>query len=288
MKASIENTPFVSPAEEERPIFSRAVVAASFSPRLTAVLNEAARILTAFGAEVIVVHAADEPRRAEERLRQAVASSELAERNPRLLVGSADADDLLLRVAAEEKADLIIAGALAKEGLFRYYLGSVARNLARQASCSVLLLTEPQEQPKSFNRIHCAVDYSAGADKAPRVAAQIALAVGSRQLFFTHAFESPELKSGLPDAETILQIYRREDQRLAAYLAALNLPFIGYQQRCLHDPDHHLTLGFTRDLEADLLIFHGPADRFSLWNRFFHHDLDAALHHLPCSLLLTR
>lgn len=270
-------------------IFRKAVVAAAFSPRLTAVLNEAHRILCAFGAEAVLVHVGDAGRQSEEKLRKIAASTKIWELQPSVMLREGNPGDELPAAAAELGADLIIAGALAKEGLFKYYLGSVARTLAREAPCSVFLLTEPTVNGHTFQRIHCAVEYQKGAEKAPLAAGILAAAEQSRHLYFTHSFTSEALqKENNLTAEQIRNIYREQDLKLAEYLASLRLPYQGYQHRCLHDPERTLTLAFTRDLGADLLVMHGPTNRFSLWNRLFFQDLDGALQHLPCSLLLTK
>jgi nucleotide-binding universal stress UspA family protein len=274
---------------DDAPIFSHAVVAAAFSPRLTAVLNEAFRILSMMGAEGIIVHVGEKSAATDARLQQAVAESYFSERRPLGVIRQGNPADVLLSIAAEHQADLIIAGALAREGLFKYYLGSVARTLARQADCSVLLLTEPQVKPQPFTRIHCAVEYRPGAEKAVRVAARLAHAMHSRHLFYSHSFTSADFaKNGATDAAQIRRLYQQEDEKLADFIKSLDLADVPYQMRCLHDPDRSMTMSFTHDLEADLLVIHGPTDRASLWDRLFSHDLEAALQHLPCSLLLTR
>lgn len=276
---------------DDAPIFSRAVVAAAFSPRMTAVLNEAFRILSVMGAEGNIVHVGEKSAATESRLKQAVEASDFAKRHPLCVIQPGNPADVLLSIAAEHQADLIIAGALAREGLFKYYLGSVARTLARQAPCSVLLLTEPQVKPQPFTRIHCAVEYRQGADKAVRVAARLAHALHSRHLFYSHSFTSADMdnkKSGDHDPAQIRRLYQQEDETLAEFIRSLDLADVSCQMRCLHDPDRSMALSFTHDLEADLFVIHGPTDRSSLWDRLFSHDLEAALQHLPCSLLLTR
>lgn len=274
---------------EEAPLFTRAVVAAAFSPRLTAVLNEAHRLAGAFGAECVIVHVGEKSAAVRSRLEQELAASAFSGQAT-MVIESGNPAEALLKAAKEHGADLIIAGALAKEGLFTYYVGSVARTLARNAHCSVLLLTEPQVKQKPFDRIHCAVEYRPAAEKAVVAASQLADAMHSRNLYYTHSFVSGELASlkSAEDTVRIRRIYREEEDKLSVFLNALSLPYTGYQLRCLHDPDRTMTLNFTRDIGADLLVIHGPTDRAGLWNRLFPHELEATLQHLPCSLMLTR
>lgn len=180
---------------------------------------------------------------------------------------------------------------MAKEGLFKYYLGSVARTIARQAPCSVLLFTEPQIKPQSIEKIHCAVEYRPRSQKAVRVAAALASYAKSRYLYYTHTFTSEELEERRKvenRAERVRQFYQQEDEKLQAFIAGAGVEQVPYEARCLYDQARSTTLNFTREVEADLFVIHGPTDRFSLWNRMFGQDLELALQHLPCSLLLTR
>lgn len=274
---------------EESPLFTRAVVAAAFSPRLAAVLNEAHRLAAAFDAQCVIVHVGEKSTSVRTRLEQELAASAFGVQTA-VVIETGNPAEALIKAAKEHGADLIIAGALAKEGLFTYYVGSVARTLARHAHCSVLLLTEPHVKQNPFDRIHCAVEYRPGAEKAVVAAAQLADALSSRNLYYTHSFVSAELTSlkSAEDTVSIRRIYRAEEEKLAAFLNALSLPYSGHQMRCLHDPDRSMALKFTRDIGADLFVIHGPTDRVSLWNRLFPHELEATLQHLPCSLLLTR
>jgi len=60
---------------------------------------------------------------------------------------------ILLQACLEESVDLLILGALKKEGLLTYYLGSVARKIIRKAPCSVLTLIKPKIEMSAFSRV---------------------------------------------------------------------------------------------------------------------------------------
>lgn len=277
--------------EFEAPMFTKAVVAAAFSPRLKAVLNEAHRMLKMLGAWPIIVHVGEEKPETQIRLEEAIDRSNFHDHPPICIVQEGAPADVLIDVAQRYDADLIIAGALAKEGLFKYYLGSVARSIARHAPCSVLLFTEPQTKPRAVERIHCAVEYRDDSKKAVHVAACLAGYLESNSLYFTHSFSSLEIKEekeGRQNPDLVRRIYQQEDAKLNEFLKEIGVYGVDYESRCLYDPSLSTTLDFTREINADLFIITGPNDRFSLWNRIFPQDLELALQHLPCDLLLIR
>jgi len=275
----------------ETPMFKKAVVAAAFSPRLKAVLNEAHRMLKMLGAWPIIVHVGEEKQDTQIRLEEAIDRSNFHDHPPICIVQEGTPADVLIDVAQRYDADLIIAGALAKEGLFKYYLGSVARSIARHAPCSVLLFTEPQTKPRAIERIHCAVEYRDDSKKAVHVAACLAGYLDSNSLYFTHSFSSSDIKEekeAQQNPDLVRRIYQQEDKKLDDFIHKVGVYGINYESRCLYDQSFSTTLDFTREINADLFIITGPTDRFSLWNRIFPQDLELALQHLPCDLLLIR
>ncbi len=64
----------------------------------------------------------------------------------RLVLGSA-ADDIV-RVAEEEKADLIVIGTHGRTGLMRVLMGSIAESVMRLAQCPVLTVKQANRVPE--------------------------------------------------------------------------------------------------------------------------------------------
>jgi nucleotide-binding universal stress UspA family protein len=59
----------------------------------------------------------------------------------------------IISVAKKEKIDLLIAGALQRENVVKFYFGSIARKLIRKSTCSLLMLINPANPAKAFRRI---------------------------------------------------------------------------------------------------------------------------------------
>ena len=64
-----------------------------------------------------------------------------------------DPVDTILRLCKLNIVDLLVLGALEKENLLKFYIGSIARNISRTAKCSVLLLTNPSEELQKYKKI---------------------------------------------------------------------------------------------------------------------------------------
>ncbi len=58
-----------------------------------------------------------------------------------------DPAQVIERVAAERKCDLIVMGTHGHRGFERLFLGSVAEQVTRRAACAVLTVKQPRSQP---------------------------------------------------------------------------------------------------------------------------------------------
>jgi nucleotide-binding universal stress UspA family protein len=92
--------------------------------------------------------------------------------------------ETLLKIAADHKCDLIVAGTQAKKGVERLVLGSTAEKLIRNAECPVLTIGPnalyPEASPLAFKCIIYATDFSLQSAKAARYALALAAHQGAR------------------------------------------------------------------------------------------------------------
>jgi len=275
-----------------RPFSGRAVVASAFSPRALALLNEAQQLLACLGMTPIIVHVGERSPKNIATMEKIISESQFASMpNVKLELQDGDPEEVLLHVARSRRADLIIAGALPREGRLKFYWGSVGRNLARLAPCSVLLHAKPEEMPPGWNKIHHAVEYQRGWDVGVDLSARLTIMTGARELYFTHAFHIPESvlkKKKTLTAEDYKKIYGRQDHRLQKYLSMQLAWQVPYHTQSLYEKDQFPSLAFTREIRADLFVINAPKKKPGLWDRLFPNDLEQILYDLPCSILIAR
>ncbi len=272
-------------------VFRRAIIAVAFSPRIKAVLNESFQIISRIEAEPVILHVGDDTPAARQRLEAAIENSDFGNLAPRFIVQRGTPVETLVRVAREQHADLIVAGAMKKGSFWNYFIGSVARQLPHQSPCSLLIFTDPREAPQAIERVHCAVEY----DRAARLAIQATMGMAgllnARELIFTHTFldaayeiKKPQLQS----AEDIRRMYHRQDRRLQRHLQQFAGAGLRYRAQCLYERAANCTLAFASEIRADLFIASGPRNHASLWSRLAQQDFDRVFRDLPGSILLTR
>ena len=151
-------------------------VAVAFSPRIEAILAEAARVKKLWGAELILIHVGTHGEKESSRLNQLLIQTGLDTSNDvKIFWEEGKPSQRILAICKKENVDLLIAGALKKENLLQYYLGTVARKIIRKADCSVLLLVNPSTNPQPFKNIVVEADDRPHVEQSLRAACQIAL-----------------------------------------------------------------------------------------------------------------
>ena len=159
-------------------------VASTFSPRFYAVLAEADRYARSLGSPLSVIHAAAEHAEAMERFFEALTRLQRAG-DTGVLWSVADSPiAAILDACTGNGIDLLIAGALEREGDHRNFVGGVARDLLQRAPCDLLLLTKPSEEPGPCGRVVVEVDLKKPSVEFLDRACGIASRLGAAEMVF--------------------------------------------------------------------------------------------------------
>src|SRR5690606_23637545 len=134
-------------------------IAAALSPRVEGLLAEALFHLGPVADRLSLVHAGARTRSKEKQLRAAMEAAGIPD-DATIFWEEGEPADAIIGAVRREDMDMVVAGALEKERPLRYYLGSVAHNLARELPCSLILIPEPQRDPKPFRKVLVITDYS--------------------------------------------------------------------------------------------------------------------------------
>src|SRR5205085_10179487 len=94
--------------------FKKIAVASTFSPRFEQVLSEAGRIRSRFGADLSLIYIGERSEETAKKFRTILGRLNLPDDAP-VHYGQGDPAEGILRAIAENKVDLIVAGALEKE-----------------------------------------------------------------------------------------------------------------------------------------------------------------------------
>jgi hypothetical protein len=276
-------------------MFERIGLAITFSPNTFALLCEAKHFKDLFHAELVLIHIGEESEDAKFNLNALIHKCGLGSDEYKLVWKKGDVEDSILEICSEEKIDLLIAGALHRENVLKYYIGSIARTLMREAPCSVLLLTEPMPERKSFSKICVSVDFSSLSETAAKKSCELAKLENLDELCFIREFQMPGLATTIYDSgsKEEAQEQRRkwldeEKQKMDLFVQELNLKKVKVNTICLYGKQGWEASNWVNENQGDLFVIPSAPRKSKLIDRIFQHDLEFVYKDLPCSLLIIK
>ena len=101
-----------------------------------------------------------------------------------------DIPGTVCEVAAREGADLVVVGTIGRTGVARFFMGSVAENVVRRASCPVWVERTPGPLVRDVERLVVCTDLSAMSEAGVALASELASSLGVA-IELVHALEAP-------------------------------------------------------------------------------------------------
>jgi nucleotide-binding universal stress UspA family protein len=277
-------------------LYQHVGVAVALSPTLDALLAEVAFHRPHLAARLSLVHAGAHAPEKEARFREALADAALPPDTP-IHWMSGPPEAAILKAVEQHQIDLLMAGALEKEEGLRYYLGSVARDLVREAPCSLFLFTFPgvRREPTPLRRIVVVTDHSETALVAFTKALRLAGAEAAEKVYLVRVLT--EYGDAMALAEGVgrerAQDYR---QRTRSEEEALMRDFVDAAGRRTVDVEPVLVEGregvvvaqLAREREADLLVMPSAHHASHFFERLFPSDMEWVLREIPCTIWVAR
>lgn len=276
------------------PLFNRIGFALAFSPTAEAMLAETARWASLFKAELVLMHIGQHGASEERQLNELLLKTGLSTKNPKIVWETGDPADKILKISADENIDLLIAGALKKENLVHYYVGTIARKIMRKANCSLLMIANPSIEPHPLKNVVVNAEDSPFLQDALEVACQIASAEVSAWVHVIRELKLLGLALAATDqhseqeyAEVKQHLMKDEIDEVEKMLSRIPHDQVKVNIKMLSGKSGFELCKFAERKQADLLIVGAPSKRFSLFDRVFPHDLEYVFADMPCNLLIV-
>ena len=274
--------------------FETIALAVAFSPRLEALIAETKRLATLFNARIIFIHVGKRSNEKEKHLKNILNHYGFIEANSAIEWEEGDAVDTILTICKKHVVDLLIIGAVEKENMLKYYMGSVSREISRKAKCSVLMLIEPKLNPGPFRRmvvnghdhsktIHTLETalYIAGKDNLNDVIVVDEVDIPAVSMSISDDSTEPEaafIKESMMDDE---------HSKLSDLLSKVDQKGIELKPKTFSGR-RGFTIGqYAQSVNADLLVVNSPDHHMNIFDRIFTHDLEYMLADLPCNMLIV-
>lgn len=275
-------------------VFKKILFGIAFSPNLKANLFEAVRISNIFEAELVGVHVGDKTTDKEEQLQSLLDEVPKLNTPIKTIWQKGKPVDVILKTCNKEQIELLILGALQKENLFKYYVGSIARKLTRKAPCSVLLLIKP-----SVIRVPCKhIIVNGLKDKKTKDTIKTAFKVSNlldcKRVTIVEEISQAELDIKVNDDTSLRKtniakerIKKREDLRVEKILSEIDCKETTLKIQSIFGRRGYSIGHYAKVKRADLLIMNAPS-KTKLIDRIFPHDIEYILSELPTDLLIVK
>ena len=233
-------------------------VASTFSPRFVQVLSEAKRIRNRFSSELQLIYVGERSDETTSKFGEVLHQLALPGESV-IHYEQGDPADTILRALRKHNIDMIVAGALEKEVVFHPFLGNVARRLVREASCSVMLFTHPDLNPKPLRRIVFVADesYSDHARTALQSAFRLAAAESSERLYVIRVLttfdEARASRHGDANANEKAKRHDEDEVALENFVLSAGATEVPIETRCIRGNTGFAAADFVQSIEADVL-----------------------------------
>lgn len=274
--------------------FETIALALAFSPRLEALIAETARLAQLHQAKALFIHVGKKTPEKQRQLAGFLNHYGFNDSNSAVIWEQGQPVDAIIKVCKENVVDLLIIGALQKENMLQYYMGSVSREVSRKAKCSVLMITEPRLHPVSFQHVIVNGHEHAKTLSTLETALYFVKKEGVAELMVATEVDIPALSMSLANGSTeeeLEQVHhnviREEELRWDRMKGQLDPGGVQLRFQAIPGKSGHTIRSFALARKADLLIVNSPDHHLSIFDRIFTHDLEYLLSDMPCSLLIV-
>jgi nucleotide-binding universal stress UspA family protein len=270
-------------------------VAIAFSPTAEQMLSEAVHLARQFHSRLVLIHVGDHGPKEEELLQSLLASRGVPKESVTLRWENGNAAKAIIKACDAERVDLLVAGALKKENLIQYYLGTIARHIMRRAHCSVLLLTHPSLEHEGFRNVVIDAEESPFVEDCISLACQFAARKKNAWIHVVRELKMYGLAMSASDQcsedeyDTIRHgLVKDEVDKVEKLLGKIPHEGLKTNIKVVSGKSGFELSQFAQRKQADLLVVGAPPRRFGFLDRVFTHDHEYVFADLPCSLLIVQ
>jgi nucleotide-binding universal stress UspA family protein len=275
-------------------MFHRLCLAFAFSPRAEALVSEATRLTRVFNGHLSVLHVGACTIEEKNQIVALVKKYGLTDNQFEIICEAGTTSKVILSVCKREKIDLLVAGALQKENIIKYYLGTIGRTILRKADCSVLMLTNPTEGGIALNNIVTLAEDSNYVEDAINVSCQLAQSAKGKWIHIVRELKMYGLTLSALDQNTEEeydqqrhQLLQEEIDKVEEILCRVPHSEVKVNIKVISGKSGFELARFAEKKHADLLVVGAPERRFRFFDRLFRHDLEYIFADMPCNLLIV-
>ncbi|PWG04918.1 universal stress protein [Polaribacter aquimarinus] len=266
----------------------------AFSPNLKANIFEAVRLANMFDAQLVGVHVGTKSNQKKTDLNVLLSEADKLKNPFKSIWKEGNPVKVILETCSQERIDLLILGAIQKENLLKYYVGSIARKITRKAPCSVLLLIKPSLERVSCKHIVVNGLKDEKTEETIKTAFVVSKYLECTKITIVEEVSQEELHVKVNDDKTLRKaniakerLTTREDQRVKHILEDIKSKNITVKTQSIFGKRGYSIGHYAKIKRADLLVMNAP-NKLGIFDRIFPHDIEYILSELPTDVLIVK
>lgn len=201
-----------------------------------------------------------------------------------LRTGSGDAAELIVRIARDEDAELVVVGSVGRGAMATAILGSVSTAVVARAPCPVVIVPREARVPESVAMIVCGVGAGEEATTVRDVAQRLRDRFRAR-LEFVHAAPMPEVPGASAAAGGVGRVAEADLEDARQYVESL-AEREEDERRVAAAPPASLIVDAARSSAADLIVV-GSHARGALKAALLGSVSSDVVRHAPCPVVVV-
>lgn len=278
--------------------FKNILIGFAFSPNLKANVFEALRLSNSLNGSLYFLHVGKKTHIKNTKLNDILNLSPIKPKNIIVIWKEGDAVKTIITQCKKNNIDLLLLGALQRENVLKFYLGSIARKITRKSPCSVLLLIKPSvemvakkhivvnafKSSQTIDTISSAFEY---ADKLKIPKITLVDEINQSEIN-VNVDDDISLKKATKKRE---EVTKKEELRISEIMKSI--PSLLLKNKQVNSQSIFGTRGYSighyaRVARADLLVINSEEKRMSLWSKLFPKDLEYILSEIPTDVLIVK
>jgi len=278
--------------------FKNILIGFAFSPNLKANVFEALRLSNSLNGSLYFLHVGKKTHIKNTKLNDILNLSPIKPKNIIVIWKEGDAVKTIITQCKKNNIDLLLLGALQRENVLKFYLGSIARKITRKSPCSVLLLIKPSvemvakkhivvnafKSSQTIDTISSAFEY---ADKLKIPKITLVDEINQSEIN-VNVDDDISLKKATKKRE---EVTKKEELRISEIVKSI--PSLLLKNKQVNSQSIFGTRGYSighyaRVARADLLVINSEEKRMSLWSKLFPKDLEYILSEIPTDVLIVK
>lgn len=242
----------------------------------------------------MLLHIGDKTQEKEQALDEILDKSGINSSQCRLIWMEGEPVETILKLCKLNIVDLLILGALEKENLLKFYIGSIARNISRKAKCSVLLLTNPTSTPLKFKKFVVNGVSNPKTIHTINTSFYLAKLLNVKEITIVNELDTSGLAmtmaadSTAPETKEIKKnLIDDSEEMLKTLMENCDFSNINVNNKIVKGKQGYAISKYAKDKKADLLVVNSPDTNLNLFDRIFAHDIEYVLADLPCNVLIV-